>query len=644
MHRRSLCLLTALSASLLAQASKQDGTDMDALMELLNTPVTVASKKALTTRESPGIVTLIRRDEILASGARDLMELLRLVPGLDFASDIQSVVGIGVRGNWAHEGKVLLLWDGQEMNETRYATLQFGNHFPVEQIKQVEIIRGPGSAIYGGFAELAVINVITRDGADLRGFSGSLNASRTRNDFSRRTANLAYGGEWNGFKVSGQYFGGDGNRSERSYFDNNTGTSFSLRDRSSTDPSFLNLGAEWKGFSLRFIHDRYRSTDFDVNAGFFPNPFDEINFEGHYAEAKYVWKLSEQWTLTPRVTWKDQAPWYYTQQRADRRSVTRRVAGLQVAWEPKDSLNIILGGDSTEDTGRTPFDNLFDTGNPRLTYKSQAFYAQGLWKVGGFNLTGGARFDKHEVFGSSFVPRFAVTKAWSKYHFKFLASKAFRAPVQENLQLQPAIKPEQTTGLELELGAQLSSSSYASFNLFSISIQDPISYFNPQPGEDAYDNFEKTGTRGAELDIQVRGGFGFVHATLSYSQAADNQVPVYAVPGQDKYMVGFPNLKLTLNASFNLGRGFHFNPSMIASGQRYAVPDGGSTPQATPAAALFNLWFSWKPADLEASLGLLNVTGSRYDFPQAYSNIFGGGGPSVPGQGPEIAVRVGFRL
>jgi hypothetical protein len=109
-------------------------------------------------------------------------------------------------------------------------------------------------------------------------------------------------------------------------------------------------------------------------------------------------------------------------------------------------------------------------------------------------------------------------------------------------------------------------------------------------------------------------------------------------------MVGFPNLKLTLNASFDLGRGFHFNPSMIAAGQRYAVLNGGSAPEATPAAALFNLWFSWKPGDFQASLGLLNVTGSRYDFPQAYSNILGGGGPSVPGQGPEIALRVGYRL
>lgn len=78
------------------------------------------------------------------------MQVLQLIPGFDFGVDVEGIVGIGVRGNWAHEGKVLMLWDGLEMNEDLYSTLQFGGHYPVGQIKRIEIIRGPGSAIYGG--------------------------------------------------------------------------------------------------------------------------------------------------------------------------------------------------------------------------------------------------------------------------------------------------------------------------------------------------------------------------------------------------------------------------------------------------------------------------------------------------------------
>ena len=102
------------------------------LEELLNVQISVASKKALTLRESPGIVTLITEDEIKNSGAHDLLDVLSMVPGLQFGVDVEGAIGIGVRGNWGHEGKVLLLIDGQEMNEPLYSTIQFGEHYPVE--------------------------------------------------------------------------------------------------------------------------------------------------------------------------------------------------------------------------------------------------------------------------------------------------------------------------------------------------------------------------------------------------------------------------------------------------------------------------------------------------------------------------------
>ncbi|HEX7413290.1 MAG TPA: TonB-dependent receptor plug domain-containing protein, partial [Bacteroidia bacterium] len=139
------------------------------LEKLINSLISVASKKPLNVRESPSIVTLVTADEIKNSGARDLVDVLRLVPGIDFGMDVEGVVGIGMRGNWAHEGKVLLLLDGQEMNEILYATTQFGNHFPIDQIKKIEIIRGPGSAIYGGYAEYGVINIVTKQGGDING-------------------------------------------------------------------------------------------------------------------------------------------------------------------------------------------------------------------------------------------------------------------------------------------------------------------------------------------------------------------------------------------------------------------------------------------------------------------------------------------
>src|SRR5690349_6671318 len=60
----------------------------------------VAAKKPLSLRDSPGVVTLITAEEIQNSGARDLVDVLRMVPGIEFASDALGVVGLTIRGNW----------------------------------------------------------------------------------------------------------------------------------------------------------------------------------------------------------------------------------------------------------------------------------------------------------------------------------------------------------------------------------------------------------------------------------------------------------------------------------------------------------------------------------------------------------------
>src|SRR4051812_788420 len=97
-------LVTAICCPAFSQETVQENPDSStfynlSIEELLNVEISVASKKALTLRESPGIVTLITQDEIRNSGAHDLMEVLSMVPGLYFGVDVEGVVGIGVRGN-----------------------------------------------------------------------------------------------------------------------------------------------------------------------------------------------------------------------------------------------------------------------------------------------------------------------------------------------------------------------------------------------------------------------------------------------------------------------------------------------------------------------------------------------------------------
>ena len=122
----------------------------------------VASFAVTKLKDSPAVVTVVSGEDIRAMGARDLVDILNFVPGFFQGVDLDGVVGPGFRGLWGHEGKILLLIDGKEMNELLFSNMQLGNEFPVEFIERVEVVRGPGSVIYGGSAELGVINVVTR--------------------------------------------------------------------------------------------------------------------------------------------------------------------------------------------------------------------------------------------------------------------------------------------------------------------------------------------------------------------------------------------------------------------------------------------------------------------------------------------------
>ena len=107
-------LLALLTPNAMAQL---DSSSTSALLSFdLDQLVTTPSKVKFSQNESPGIVSVITEKEIQAIGAIDLIDVLKLVPGISFQSDVNGIVGIGMRGIWGHEGKVLMLIDGQEMN------------------------------------------------------------------------------------------------------------------------------------------------------------------------------------------------------------------------------------------------------------------------------------------------------------------------------------------------------------------------------------------------------------------------------------------------------------------------------------------------------------------------------------------------
>jgi outer membrane cobalamin receptor len=630
--------------------------------DVVRASVYSVSKKPQLVRESPGVVTIITREEIINSGARDLDDVLLLVPGFFFGVDVQGGIGVGFRGLWGQEGKVLLLIDGQEMNELSYSTLQFGNHYPVEHIEKIEIIRGPGSVIYGGFAELAVINVTTRGAAALSGAAVAGNFGQMvggSGALGRASASVSAGDEIGDFSISVAGIIGQGNRSD-GVFRDASGMEIGLEENAQLDPMFLNVGLGYRDLKLRFLFDNYSMTTLDGFGDINPTA-DRTSFEAILASAEYNISISDNLVVTPRVSYKRQRPWKVTDTSSDYYSDKindRALGGISVAYDILPNVNLLTGAEAYIDRGKLNDPSLADMGlntsfggEADQSYNNVAAFGQLGVSHSIANLTVGARWERHNQFGQSFVPRAGITKVIGRFHAKLLASTAFRAPGFENINSNPDIEPERTVVYELETGVQLNDHMFVSVNAFDTTIDKPIVYDivpDPDTGEDVegYFNFDQLGSRGVELDYKLRYPWGYVSASGSYYNAAGkNKVELYAVPDKDYLLLAFPAFKGALNSGFNIWRGLVVSPSLVFLSSRYGFGELGADEEQLllkeKPVLISNLFVRWSDLfvrGFEIGAGVHNA----FDREDVFIQPYAGGHPPLPGSSRELLARVGY--
>ncbi len=163
-----------LSADPYYTASPQDPQRFVDMVEYLRSgltaKITTASSQAESLNEVPVPTTLITEDMIRNSGASNLQELLATyVPGMNII-DCNDDINIAMRGIYSNgQEKILIMLNGHRMNSycTNIASPDFS--VSLEKIKQIEVLRGPASSLYGGVALTAVVNLITKQGADIDG-------------------------------------------------------------------------------------------------------------------------------------------------------------------------------------------------------------------------------------------------------------------------------------------------------------------------------------------------------------------------------------------------------------------------------------------------------------------------------------------
>ena len=165
------------------------GKSLEALLDVPVESVEGAARHTQRTTEAPASVTVITSSDIETFGWRTLADVLRSVRGFHVTYDRNySYVGVRAFGRPTdYNNRVLVLLNGHRTNDSIYDGALLGTEFPLDlaMVERIEVVRGPGSALYGTSAFFAVVNVITKRGAhvgagDVQLEAGSLDTYKVR--------------------------------------------------------------------------------------------------------------------------------------------------------------------------------------------------------------------------------------------------------------------------------------------------------------------------------------------------------------------------------------------------------------------------------------------------------------------------------
>src|SRR2546426_9372944 len=187
-HRSSICRIAAANAFVLlllvtltdqmarAQAKQSNQNPPEnlkqvSLEELGQIEVTTASKVPVKASRTPAAIYVITQEDIRRSGATSIPEALRMAPGVEVARVDSNTWSLGVRGFESTLSRsVLVLIDGRSVYTPLFAGVYWqGQDTLLEDVERIEVIRGPGGAIWGANAVNRGINIITKNAKETPG-------------------------------------------------------------------------------------------------------------------------------------------------------------------------------------------------------------------------------------------------------------------------------------------------------------------------------------------------------------------------------------------------------------------------------------------------------------------------------------------
>ncbi len=494
---RRLVSCSVLAASLVvARAEEPDSGSR------LGDTVITATRTPTALDDVGSAVSVVTREEIVNSQARNLGDVLRRVPGV---SVVQSgkpggQTSVFVRG--LNSNQTLFLIDGARINNP-LSGLVILSSFTPDQVERIEIVRGPQSTLYGADALGGVINIITRKGEGA--LTGSVSAEVGSDDAYRVAGELSGGGKKFSGALSIAQWSTDNVAPNEDYENFTVGGSATFRPMEN-----FSLGA-----TVRFT--RAESGLPGPVAAVPPNLLERLEDQTLFARVSLDLTLFDIWHQTLFVAETHEElfdrgdPFAISDSRSD---------VLQVGWQHTVTLakhNTLTAGvdwylnrGEYETLGATPFDESIT--NTAVYLQDQATLFDRL------SLTLGGRYDEHSEFGGRFTWRSAAVLRFDETGTRLKASggTGFKAPSLNDLFLSfpspppfasfvanPDLKPEKSTGWDIGFEQDFGKFATLDVRYFENRVRDLITFGFIAP-DFTQTNVDRAKTSGIEASLEVR--------------------------------------------------------------------------------------------------------------------------------------------
>jgi outer membrane receptor protein involved in Fe transport len=507
-------------------------TRLEVTLALLE-EVTAASRVTESVEDAPASVSIISYQELKAMGYPTIAEAVRGVRGL-YLSDDRSYVTIGFRG-FSRPGdygnRVLILLDGQPMNDNYIwsSYVSYDGRVDIDDIERIEVVRGPGSVLYGTSAFLGVINLVTRSRAqpthgEVAISTAEYGVTRTRGTAVVRLSEDA--GFWttaSGARGFGRDFffpefvanPADPN-AERGA--NGLPVDGNARGLDDFTAAMFTGRAWWKMLTLQwFLNTRKKTLPTGEYGTIFGDPRNTFQDTRGMLELRFEPRVSENVQLLSRAHFNlydfDGHSAYPAPDGINHDRYNGRWGGIEqrVVFTPTKELRATIGaeiirhfqtrqlGDS--DAGPYVFDDRGNPGRNDPFTVGAGYLLADYVATPALKLSGGARLDYYSSvenfdLGSAINPRAAVIiKPSAADNVKVLVGKAFRAPSVYELfytaiTQAPAsnLQPEQIFSGEIEYTHRFSPTVTATGAVFSNYITNLIELQDLPTGQTQYAN------------------------------------------------------------------------------------------------------------------------------------------------------------